>query len=111
MNFIAMLALVVFIGLPPILYYLYWSLKLVGNRLTAKEKNVIAAKIKQAYLLSALSIFTVPSMLLYFLYINLLSAYPAVFWQTSLVIGIVIVSFEIINVLSYEYYDKKRMGV
>jgi len=111
MNFIAMLILVIFIGLPPILYYLYWSLKLSRNRLTAKERHEIAGKIKEAYLLSALSIFTVPSMLLYFLYVNLLSAYPAVFWQTTLVIGIVIASFEMINLLSYEYYEKQRLEI
>jgi hypothetical protein len=110
MNFTSMMALVVFIGLPPVLYYLYWSLKLSRNKFNAKERRVIAPKIKEAYFLSALSIFTVPSMLLYFLYINLLFAYPAVFLQTSLVIGIVILSFEMINFLSYEYYDKKILG-
>jgi len=109
MNFMAMLILVVFIGLPPVFYYLYWSLKASRNKLTAKEMGGIAARIKEAYLLSALSIFIVPSMLLYFLYVNLLFAYPDVFWQTGLVIGIVILSFEAINLLSYECYDKKRL--
>ena len=109
MNFLTLILSTFLVALPAIGYYIYWAIWSTRQRLTPEQKDVILQHTKQAYVVIAVVIVYIPGMLVFFLYQNILYQFPSIFRMTLVIFGILTAIFEVVNYLSYKYYEKKRI--
>lgn len=109
MSFLTLMVSTFIVAIPAIAYYLYWAIWVTRVRLTEEQKAEVLRHTKTAYIIIALVIVYIPGMLVYFLYTNLLYQFPDIFKITIVIFSILTFVFEVINVLSYRYYERKKI--
>lgn len=103
MNFISLLVLDLIIAVPTMLFY-YREVIMKEKLLSPRERH---SRVLAAYELTAFTIAYMPLLLVYYLYINIMKYFPMMFFQTFMLILILITIFEYINYYSYLHYEKK----
>ena len=109
MSFLTLIVSTFIVAIPAIGYYIYWALWSTRQRMTPEQKEAVLRHTKMAYVIIALVIVYIPSMLVYFLYTNILYQFPPLFRLTVAVFAILTFIFEIISLFSYRYYERMRI--
>lgn len=91
------------VSIPIILYYYKYGV------MQRQRKGAFRAEfqihVRNAYALTGFAVAVIPSLLVYYLWDNLLKLYPAIFMQTAFVMLILILIFEYVNYYSYVHYE------
>jgi len=109
MSFVTLILSTFLVALPAIGYYVYWAIWSTRQRLTPGQKDIILRHTKHAYIVIAAVIVYIPGMLVFFLYQNILHQFPSIFRATLVIFAILTLVFEVVNLFSYKYYEKKRI--
>ena len=109
MTFLTLMVSTFIVAIPSIAYYIYWAIWAARKRMTPEQKDRVLSHTKTAYIIIAFVIVYIPSMLVFFLYQNILYQFPSVLRLTLIVFSILTFVFEIVNFLSYRYYERKRI--
>lgn len=107
MDFLTLVVIFLLLSIPSVIYYLYWSLK--ATEAGASKKKEVLENLKKAYFFNGITLFVIPILLYRFLNEHLLFNYPIVSDMVLKFILLAIVIFEIINVFSFEYFDKQSL--
>ena len=94
------------IAIPIILYYYHYGVAHPQKRgvLTAAFRE----HIRNAYALTGIAVVLIPTLLVFYLWDNLLKLYPRLFFQTAAVMVILVLIFEYVNYYSYVHYEGTR---
>lgn len=109
MTFLALIVSTFVVAIPAIAYYIYWAILSTRQRLTVGQKETVLKHTKTAYIIIGGVIVYIPGMLVYFLYTNILYQFPSVLRLTLIIFAILTSVFEVVNYLSYHYYERKRI--
>jgi len=107
MDFLSLVVIFLLLSVPSIVYYLYWSIK--AAEAGAARKKEVLENLKKAYFFNGITLFVIPVLLYRFLDEHLLFKYPAVSDMVLKFLLLAVVIFEIINVFSFEYFDKQSL--
>ncbi len=107
MDFLTLVAILLSLSIPSILYYLFWAVK--ATHAKRNEKKEVLKNIKKAYFFNGILVFVIPLLLYRFLEEHLLFQYPLTSSMTLKFLLLVAVIFEIINIFSFEYFDKRML--
>lgn len=107
MDFITLIVLFLLLSIPSIVYYLYWNIR--ASAAKGREKKEVLENLKKAYFFNGVTLFVMPVLLYRFLDEHLLFKYPVLSGMVLKFLLLAIVIFEIINVFSFEYFDKQSL--
>ncbi|MFH1786445.1 MAG: hypothetical protein ABH829_02250 [archaeon] len=110
MKILTMLVVTFAVAIPALMYYLYWDKWAKSRKLSVREKRLMLEHTKMAYLFIGIVVLYIPAVLLYFLYSNFLYMYPMVWRLTIILFVFLVLGFEIMSLLNYVFYEKKRFS-
>lgn len=105
-QFSTILAIDFLIAIPIIAYYYKYGV--TGSQRKGALKSEFKIHVRNAYALTGLAVFVIPSLLVWYLWDNLLKLYPQLFVQTTVVMATLILIFEYVNYYSYVHYESGR---
>ena len=91
------------VSIPIILYYYKYGV--MQRQRKGAMRSEFQIHVRNAYALTGFAVAIIPSLLVYYLWDNLLKLYPAIFMQTAIVMLILILIFEYVNYYSYIHYE------
>lgn len=106
MQLAALIAVIFSSVLAVMINYANWVLIKTRRRLSPAERTSFCRNVKIAYALNGAMIIFVTTVLLYFLFTNILFAFPQTFLKTFMILFALAGIFEVVNYLSYYYFSR-----
>ncbi len=106
MQLAALIAVILSSVLAVMVNYANWIFIKTRRKLSPAERTSYRKNVKIAYALNGAMIIFVTTVLLYFLFTNVLFAFPQTFLRTFLILFALAGIFEVVNYLSYYYFSR-----
>lgn len=106
MRLLSMVGIILASVVAVLLNYLNWVFIKTRGRRSPAERAIIKHGVRVAYLLNGILILFITVVLLYFLFTQVLFAFPQTFANTFLILFVLAGIFEVVNYLSYYYFSR-----